>query len=90
VRLGIAAGDSAQIRAELLRLPRVAAVEDVDDGEGRGLIVMPRGAEPIVADVADLARAYRWDISLLRAERGRLDEVFRAITAPPAPARAAA
>jgi ABC-2 type transport system ATP-binding protein len=87
VRLGIAAGDTAQIRAELLRLPGVAAVESVDDADGRGLLVMPRGPDPIVADVADLARAYRWDLSLLRVERGRLDEVFRAITAP---ARAAA
>jgi ABC-2 type transport system ATP-binding protein len=84
VRLGVAAGDSAQIRAELLRLPGVAAVETVDDAEGHGLIVMPQGPEPIVADVADLARAYRWDIGLLRVERGRLDDVFRAITAPPA------
>jgi ABC-2 type transport system ATP-binding protein len=91
VRLGIAAGDTAQIRAELLRLPGVAAVETVDDGEGHGLIVMPQGPEPIVADVADLARAYRWDIALLRVERGRLEDVFRAITAPPAePARVAA
>jgi ABC-2 type transport system ATP-binding protein len=91
VRLGIAAGDSAPIRAELLRLPRVAAVEDVDDGESRGVIVIPRGGEPIVAEVADLARAHRWNLSLLRVERGRLDEVFRAITAPPAePAGAAA
>jgi len=91
VRLGVGAGDPGQIRAELLRLPTVAAVEEVDDAEGRGLIVVPRGHEPIVADVADVARAHRWDIALLRVERGRLDEVFRAITAPPAePARAAA
>jgi ABC-2 type transport system ATP-binding protein len=91
VRLGIAAGDTEQIRIELLRLPAVAAVENVDDAEGRGLIIVPQGREPIVADVADLARAHRWDIALLRVERGRLDEVFRAITAPPAvPAAAAA
>ena len=90
VRLGVAAGDTAQMRAELLRLPGVAAVETVDDAEGRGLIVMPRGSEPIVADVANLARAHRWDISLLRAERGRLDEVFRAITVPPVGRAAAA
>jgi len=90
VRLGVATGDTAQMRAELLRLPGVAAVETVDDAEGRGLIVMPRGSEPVVADVANLARAHRWDISLLRAERGRLDEVFRAITVPPAGRAAAA
>jgi ABC-2 type transport system ATP-binding protein len=84
VRLGVAAGDLAQIRGELLRLPAVKAVDRVADGEGEGLVVLPRGSEPIVADIADLARAHRWDIALLRVERGRLDEVFRAITAPAA------
>ena len=54
MRLGVATGDQAQIRAELLRLPGVAAVETIADGEGDGLMIFPRGAEPIVADVADL------------------------------------
>jgi gliding motility-associated transport system ATP-binding protein len=90
VRLGVAAGDLAQIRAELLRLPLVKSVDKVVDGEGEGLLVLPRGSEPIVADIADLARAHRWDIALLRVERGRLDEVFRAITAPAATAPPAA
>jgi ABC-2 type transport system ATP-binding protein len=90
VRLAVAAGDLAQIRAELLRLPAVKAVDPVADGDGEGLVVLPRGAEPIVADIADLARAHRWDLALLRVERGRLDEVFRAITAPAAEAAPAA
>jgi ABC-2 type transport system ATP-binding protein len=89
VRLAVAAGDLTQIRAELLRLPAVRAVDPVADGDGEGLVVLPRGAEPIVADIADLARAHRWDLALLRVERGRLDEVFRAITAPAAEAAAA-
>jgi ABC-2 type transport system ATP-binding protein len=82
VRIGFAAGDLAPIAAELQRLPTVKAVETVTDGEGEGLLVVPRGGEPILADVADLARVRHWDIALLRVERGRLDEVFRAITAP--------
>jgi ABC-2 type transport system ATP-binding protein len=84
VRLGIAAGDLSQIRTELLRLPAVKTVDRIADGEGEGLVVLPRSSDPIVADIADLARAHRWDIALLRVERGRLDEVFRAITAPAA------
>jgi ABC-2 type transport system ATP-binding protein len=91
VRLGVFGGDMAQIRAELSLLPRVEAVETVADDEGEGLVALPRCGEPILADVADLARARGWNIASLRVERGRLDEVFRAITAPSAqPAAAAA
>jgi ABC-2 type transport system ATP-binding protein len=96
VRLVAAGGEPGQIRAELQRLPAVAAVEAVEDGEGaegRGaaLLVLPRAGEDIVADVADLARAHRWQVTLLRVEHGRLDDVFREITtAPPAPAPLAA
>ena len=86
VRLSIGGGDMAQICAELLRLPAVAAAETVEDGEGQGLLVFPRDGEDIVADVADLARAHRWHVSLLRVEHGRLDDVFREITTAPAEA----
>ncbi len=89
VRLGVAGGDPAQIRTELLRLPAVAAVETITDGEGDGLMILPRGGEPVVGEVADLARAHRWPVNLLRVERGRLDDVFRAVTASrPEPAGA--
>jgi ABC-2 type transport system ATP-binding protein len=76
--VGVAA---AQQRAELLRLPAVAAVEAPEDGEG--LLIFPRNGQDILADVADLARAHRWQVTLLRVEQGRLDDVFRAITASP-------
>jgi ABC-2 type transport system ATP-binding protein len=98
VRLRVAAGNLAQIRDELLRLPQVAAVDRVGDGEeegegedgGEALLVRPRQGAAIVAEVAEFARARGPEVTLLRVERGRLDEVFRAITAPPAgPAPAA-
>ncbi len=77
------------MRAELIRLPMVAAVEAAPDGEG--VSVFPRDGQDIVADLADLARAHRWPVTLLRVEQGRLDEVFREITtAAAAPAAAAA
>ncbi len=82
VRL-VAAGDPAEIQAALRRLPAVAAVEPAPDGEGEGLLVVPRDGEDIVADVADLARAHRWPVTLLRVEHGRLDDVFRTITMAP-------
>ena len=53
------------------------------DGDGKGLLVFPRVGEDIVADVADLGRAHRWQVSLLRVEHGRLDDVFREITTAP-------
>jgi ABC-2 type transport system ATP-binding protein len=93
VRLVAAGGEPAQIRAELLRLPAVAAVEEVEDREGDALLIFPRGGEDIAADIADLARAHRWQLILLRVEHGRLDDVFREITTAlpePAPLPAAA
>ena len=53
----------------------------------RGCWSFPRDGQDVVAEVADLARAHRWQVTLLRVEHGRLDDVFRTITtAPAAPA----
>ena len=91
VRLGIAGAADANVRAELAALPGVAAVEPVSDADGDGLIVFPRGGQPVVAAVADLARDRGWVITGLRVERSRLDDVFREITtAQPEPASLAA
>jgi ABC-2 type transport system ATP-binding protein len=81
VRL-VASGASAEhMRAELLRLPTVAAVEMAADSGDAELMIFPEGGEDIVADVADLARAHRWRVGLLRVEQGRLEDVFRDLTA---------
>ena len=91
VRLGIPSGTQPQVRAELTRLPGVAAVEAVNDGEGDALMIFPGDDGPVVAKVADLARAHGWEVTGLRVERGRLDDVFREITnVPPEPVVAAA
>jgi ABC-2 type transport system ATP-binding protein len=87
VRLGIAGGADANVRAELAALPGVAAVEPA----GEGLIVFPRAGHPVVGEIADLARNRGWTITGLQVERGRLDDVFREITtAPPEPMATAA
>src|SRR6516162_1564242 len=86
VRLGIADGAAAGVRAELERLPGVAAVEPVTDAEGNALMIFGADGRSIVANVADLARSRGWAITGLQIERGRLDDVFRDITtAPPHP-----
>jgi ABC-2 type transport system ATP-binding protein len=88
VRLSMADGSDSNIRAEIAALPGVAAVEAVSDAEGDALFVLPHGGGPVVAEIADLARDRGWTITGLRVERGRLDDVFREITAaqpvPPA------
>ena len=88
VRLSMADGSDSNIRAEMAALPGVAAVEPVSDAEGDALFVLSHGGRPVVAEIADLARDRGWAITGLRVERGRLDDVFREITAarpvPPA------
>jgi ABC-2 type transport system ATP-binding protein len=79
VRLAIAGGADDAVTA-LLRLPSVHSVEPVDDAEGAGLMIFPRDGRAIVAEVTDLVRTAGWPIAGMRVERGRLDDVFRAIT----------
>jgi ABC-2 type transport system ATP-binding protein len=89
VRLGLAA--NPQVRADLMRLPGVAAVEPVSDEEGEALMIFPERGRTVVTHVADLARAHGWEVAGLRVERGRLDDVFREITtAEPEPVTVAA
>ena len=87
VRLDIDPADETRIRADLAEYPDIAAIETLDDG--RGLLVVPRDNKPIAGDIADLAEGRDWRIGGFAVERGRLDDVFRAITAPPADAAAA-
>jgi gliding motility-associated transport system ATP-binding protein len=79
VRLAIA-GDAPDAVTALLRLPSVQSVEPVDDAEGPGFMIFPRDGHAIVAEVTDLVRTAGWPIAGIRVERGRLDDVFRAIT----------
>ena len=85
VRLGLPPDAAAEIAAELARLPGVAAVESMSEGEGSAVLALARGGEPIAGAVAELARARGWQVESLAIERGRLDEVFREITAAPVP-----
>jgi gliding motility-associated transport system ATP-binding protein len=89
VRLAIAGGGDNAIKTALLGLPAVGSVESVDDAEGEALLVFCDGDQPPVAEIAQLARAGNWPIAGLRVERGRLDDVFREITAGDPPTAAA-
>jgi ABC-2 type transport system ATP-binding protein len=82
VRLDIAAENEARIRADLAEIDDIEAVEEVAEGERRALLIVPRDNRPIAARIADLAQGRDWQIGGFAVERGRLDDVFRAITAP--------
>jgi ABC-2 type transport system ATP-binding protein len=82
VRLNLPATSIAAAREQLRKMVYVESVEDVEDVDGTGLLVVPHGGSPIANEVGDLVRAHRWEASLIRAERGRLDDVFREITQP--------
>jgi ABC-2 type transport system ATP-binding protein len=84
VRLDIAAENEARIRADLADVPDIAAIEEIAAGERRALMIVPRDNRPIAGHIAELAEGRNWQIGGFAVERGRLDDVFRAITAPPA------
>jgi ABC-2 type transport system ATP-binding protein len=80
VRLELDPELTAAARQELLQVPLIADVDEIDDDEGRALMVFPRDGHPIVAEIGDLLRARGWEARGFRVERGRLDDVFRHIT----------
>jgi ABC-2 type transport system ATP-binding protein len=82
VRLDIDPQNEARIRGDLAALPDIAAIDTLD--EGRALLIVPRDGRPLAGDIAELAEGRDWRIGGFTVERGRLDDVFRAITAPPA------
>jgi ABC-2 type transport system ATP-binding protein len=93
VRLDLASGDATAIAAELQQLPGVASVEVAAESGHATLWVFAQDGQPISDAIVRLARARGWPVTGLYVERGRLDDVFRTITAPrlpPQPDRAAA
>ena len=77
-RLG-AADDAPALRAALEALPEVAAVEYA--ARERRLTALPRDGASLLAPVQHLAAQSGTLLGELQVESGRLDDVFRAITA---------
>lgn len=65
--------------ADIGNLPGVAGIETVESS--RVLTAFPQGDATILAAISELANAKDWPLEQLHLESGRLDEVFRAITA---------
>lgn len=75
-------GDTANGTQQALRhLSGVDAVEILGELDGVArLQIYPKNGQSIVNSVSAAVREHGWKIEELRVERGRLDEVFRAIT----------
>jgi len=59
------------------------ALDSVDSIKKRGrtgIVVYPKGGKAIIGEISALARAKKWPVEEIYAERGHLDEVFREIT----------
>jgi len=69
----------AQVRAALAALPAVAAVE-VSERDAR-LTALPRSGSMILPAISELAARQGLKLQELHLESGRLDEVFRTVTA---------
>jgi ABC-2 type transport system ATP-binding protein len=80
VKLHGASGDTAA--QGLGRLPNVSNVDVLHrDGDKITLQIYPKERQIIVGPVSDYLRQQPWHVDELHVMKGRLDEVFRAITA---------
>jgi ABC-2 type transport system ATP-binding protein len=79
--VSFSAQGSGVSREMLARIPGVSMVE-VDPLDGR-VTVFPKPGQPILDEVQALLREQNLRINEIQLEQGRLDEVFRQITATP-------
>ena len=71
------------VENELRELANVVAVERLADTNGNACFQLkPLNRMSIVGEVSDLARTRNWEIEELISQPGRLDELFREVTAP--------
>lgn len=66
------------IAETLKNLPTIGKIERLDDGK---IIAFPTGGKSITADVLAAAQQNHWNVSDIKVDEGRLDDVFHQITA---------
>ena len=82
VSLVVDEGRGAELADRLRSLPGVAGVELVPAPDGAVcLTALPAGDWPLLAEIGSLVKQGGWPIRDLRQETGRLEEVFRSLTA---------
>lgn len=77
VSISLQAGESQAVADALRRVPGVVDLEQ--DAQGR-FTLFPADNVDVIAAVQRVARQQDWAIQELHVERGRLDDVFRALT----------
>ncbi len=86
LRLSLALADPDDVAVgrvveKLRSIPDVSCAEVVSrSGGALELLLLPAGAAPLAGPVGAAAHAEGWRVTGMRVERGRLDDVFRAIT----------
>jgi ABC-2 type transport system ATP-binding protein len=74
---------SSAVTAKLYQVPLIKRVTVVDEKDGHVTVrAFPKGSGNGALAQAVGEAAHEWQIELLQAEEGRLDEVFRSITMP--------
>ena len=81
LRLVLAIADPTGVAETLHEVDGVSRVEATERSDGAlELLLLPAGRESLAGPVSEAVRANGWPVTEMRVERGRLDDVFRAIT----------
>ena len=81
LRLALAIADPNGVVETLEAVPDVSHAEVTSQSDGvLDLLLLPSGSASLVGPVSAAAHANGWQVTGMHVERGRLDDVFRAIT----------
>ena len=81
LRLGLAIADPSGVVETLQAMPDVSHAEVTSQSDGAvELLLLPAGTGSLAGPLGAAAHANGWRVTGMHVERGRLDDVFRAIT----------
>jgi len=82
ITLRAATDKAAEVRQSLLNLPGVFKLDILAEEESTlSYQVFPQAHRSIIGEISQHARSQQWTVTELQVDKGRLDEVFRSITA---------
>ncbi len=70
--------EGRDIAKALEKLPNIGNIQTLEDGK---IVAFPKGGKSIAPDILEAARSNHWKVSDIKVNEGRLDDVFRQITA---------